>query len=84
MSVMNSSNARQHFPSLIDQAAYNKKRTVVTKRGKRVAAIVPIEDLETIEALEDRVDLEEARIALRDVKRRGGVSWKKLKAELDL
>lgn len=84
MSSLNSSEARQHFPELINEAAYAKKRTVVTRRGKKVAAIVPIEDLETLEALENKIDLEGARAALQDVERNGTISWEDLKAKLGL
>ena len=66
MHTMNSSEARQHFPELISEAVYAKIRTIVTRRGRKVAAIVPIEDLEIIQALEDRVDLEDARSALKE------------------
>ena len=84
MSSLNSSEARQHFPELINEAAYAKKRTIVTRRGKKVAAIVPIEDLEALEAIENKIDLEEARAILEDVKRNGGISWEDLKTELGL
>lgn len=84
MSSLNSSKARQHFPELINKAAYAKKRTIVTKRGKKVAAIVPIEDLEALEAIENKIDLEEARAAIEDIKRNGAISWEDLKTELGL
>ena len=84
MSTMNSSEAREHFPDLLNEAAFGKIRTIITRRGKKLAAIVSIEDLEMIEAIEDKIDLEEARAALKDVKKRGGILWKKLKSELDL
>ncbi len=82
MSSVNSSEARQHFPELLNKAAYAKRRTIVTRRGKKVAAIIPIEDLETIEAIENKMDLEEAREALEDVKKHGSISWEQLKSEL--
>jgi len=52
------------------------------RHGKDVAAIVPVEDLELLQQLEDRMDLETARKALSEKSPR--VSWKKLKAELGL
>jgi prevent-host-death family protein len=82
MTSLNSSEARQHFPDLINEAAYAKKRTIVTRRGKKVAAIVPIEDLEIIEAIENKIDLEEARVALKDIQSKGAISWEDLKIEL--
>jgi hypothetical protein len=40
--------------------------------GKSIAAIVSVEDLELLQALEDRIDLAAARKAL---KSRGRVAW---------
>jgi PHD/YefM family antitoxin component YafN of YafNO toxin-antitoxin module len=37
-------------------AEYDKDRVVLTRGGKAVAAVVPIEDLETLEASEDEHD----------------------------
>jgi len=48
------SQARDEFPELVNRAAYLKERTIVSKRGKDLAAIVPIEDL----GLLQRLDLE--------------------------
>ena len=38
---------------------------MLTRRGKPVAAMVPLEDLKSLEALEDRADLTEMDEALR-------------------
>jgi hypothetical protein len=45
------------------------------------AALVPLDDLAILEALEDRLDLEAARRALRE---RGSVPWRQLKKTLGL
>jgi prevent-host-death family protein len=54
---LTSSQARDQFPDLVSQAAYGKRRTIITRRGKKVAAIVPIEDLEVLQSLEDARDI---------------------------
>ena len=43
----------------IDRAAVDKERVFLTRKGKAVAALVPIEDVAALEELEDRVDVEE-------------------------
>lgn len=40
-----SDQARDQFPDLASQAIFSKRRTVITRRGKKVAAAVPSEDL---------------------------------------
>ena len=49
--------------------------------GKPVAALVSPEDLELLEAIEDRIDIEAARKALREPGRR---RWDEVRAELAL
>ncbi|MDQ6833376.1 MAG: type II toxin-antitoxin system Phd/YefM family antitoxin [Chloroflexota bacterium] len=38
--------AREQFSEAINRAAYGKERIFVTRRGKRLAVIVPVEDIE--------------------------------------
>lgn len=78
------SNARNHLADIANNVAFKGKRITVTRNGKRVFAIVPIEDLETIEAIEDQIDLEDARKALKDVKKHGTTSWEAIKKKLKL
>ena len=52
--------ARKQFSEILNRAAYAKERVVLTRRGKPLAAVVPIEDIEALEAMEDRLDIEEA------------------------
>jgi prevent-host-death family protein len=52
--------ARKQFAEILNRAAYGKERVVLTRRGKPLVAVVPIEDVEMLEAIEDRIDIEEA------------------------
>jgi prevent-host-death family protein len=47
------SEARQDFAELVNRAAYRGERIVVSRRGRPVAAIVPIEDYARLEAAEE-------------------------------
>lgn len=76
--------ARNNFGDLMNRAAYGKERLILTRRGKKLAALVPVEDLEVLEAIEDRVDLEEARKALAEAGAEGTVPWEDVKKELGL
>jgi len=76
--------AREQLSDVINRAAFGKERIVLTRRGKEVAAVVPIEDVKLLEELEDRIDLEEARSALAEVKTKGTISWEKIKTDLGL
>lgn len=76
--------ARKDFASTLNRVAYGKERIVLRRRGKDVAALVPVDDLALLEALEDRMDLEDARAALAEAKARGTTRWEKIKADLGL
>ena len=74
--------ARDEFSDLVNRVAYGKERVVLTRRGKPLAAVVPLEDVELLERLEDRIDLDEARAALAEARDGGTVSWEEIKAEI--
>jgi prevent-host-death family protein len=78
------SEARETFSTTINRVAFGGERVVLTRHGRRVAAVVPIEDLELIEALEDARDLDEVREALADPANRERIAWDDLKGELGL
>lgn len=76
------SEARGKLAEIVNQVAYGGHRVLLHRHGKDVAAVVSARDLEILEALEDRLDLEEARNALKEKGR--NVSWKDLRKKLEL
>jgi len=58
------SEARESFADLVNRVAYRQERIFIARRGKPVAAIVPMADVEALERFEDEVDLRMAREAL--------------------
>ena len=84
MGQVNTVNARAQFSEIINRAAFGKERVTLTRRGKEIVAVVPIEDVMLLEALEDKIDLDEARAALAESKKKGTVSWDKIKKELGI
>src|SRR2546422_4389095 len=57
--------ARNGFSDLINKVRYGSDRVLIERRGKDVAALISIEDLRLLEILEDQIDIEAARKALR-------------------
>jgi prevent-host-death family protein len=84
MGNITAANARGNLADVINTVAYAKERIVLTRRGKRVAAVIPIEDLDVLERIEDEIDLSAARTALADTKKHGTIPWEKIKKELGL
>jgi prevent-host-death family protein len=60
------SQARESFAELVNRAAYGGERVLVSRRGRPIAAIVPINDIEFMERMEDQLDLQAAQEALAD------------------
>ncbi|OHD68063.1 MAG: prevent-host-death family protein [Spirochaetes bacterium RBG_13_68_11] len=75
---------RENLSEAVNRAAFGKERVVLMRHGKKLAGIVPLEDIEFLEALEDQRDLEEAKKALKEAARKGTVSLSQLKKELGL
>jgi prevent-host-death family protein len=82
--TLNSTDARENMAEVLNRVAYAKDRVRITRRGKEVAAVVPIEDLELIERLEDEIDIREAEKTLADVRKNGTIPWAKVKKDLGL
>ncbi|MHB1846430.1 MAG: type II toxin-antitoxin system prevent-host-death family antitoxin [Deltaproteobacteria bacterium] len=47
------SKAREQLGELLNLAAFGKVRVVLTRRGRKLAALIPIADLELFERLEE-------------------------------
>ena len=59
---------REELAETLNKVSYRGERVVIKRRGKDIAAIIPMEDLEALEELEDRLDVEEAVRRLKDPK----------------
>ena len=84
MSERRISEVRETFSTTVNRVAFGGERVVLTRHGRRVAAVVPIEDLELLEALEDARDFDEVRAALADPENRRPIAWDELKLQLGL
>lgn len=73
--------ARARFADTIDLVRSTGQRIVLSKSGKRAAAIISIEDFELLQRLEDANDLKAARDALKEP---GGTPWDEVKKRLGL
>jgi prevent-host-death family protein len=82
--VLEISEARLKLSEVANRVAFGNERVTITRHGKPLVALVPLDDARLLEDLEDRIDLEEARVALAEAKAQGTVPWEQVKAELGL
>ena len=81
---MGVSEARESFAELVNRAAYGHERVLVSRRGRPIAAIVSIEDVEFIERVEDELDRQTALETLADPENSQTIPWERIKADLGL
>ena len=63
--------ARNHFADIINSCAYGRERIILTRRNKGLVGVVPIEDIEALELIEDYLDLSSALEALKRAEEKG-------------
>lgn len=81
MTSMSTEEAAGRFSDIVRRAAVSKERVVLTQQDEDLVAVVPIEDLQRLQALEDLTDTQAAHAALAE---EGSIPLKDLKAELGL
>ena len=80
MSKVTTSVARQRLSEILSKAEFAGERTILHRRKKPVAAVIPIEDLELLERYEDELD---GRLA-RKARKEKTIPWEQLKKDLGL
>jgi prevent-host-death family protein len=84
---LNISDARTQLAAIVDRARAEHEPIYVTRRGRRIAAVIDADDLDHILALaEDMADIRAAEQARAEMLATGHASipWDKVKADLGL
>lgn len=86
MTRLAASTAREDFTDTLKRVAREGERIVLRRGRKDVAALVPLRDLRLLEQIEDRMDLDDARKALSDSRKKGEkpIPWEKVRRLLGL
>ena len=82
MSFINITQVRPNLKELADRVCFYGKQICVERNGKPAFALISIEDLHLLEALEDKIDLDEAREIL--AKESGSVSLDQVRTRLGI
>jgi len=80
METISISDAREHLADLGNRVSLRGERLVVERRGKDLFALVSVEDLELLERIEDKLDLD----AIRAAKDEPTKPWAKVKKAMGL
>jgi prevent-host-death family protein len=71
---------QSRLEDVVDQIARGGDRVVLTRNGKRVAALVSVEELAALERFEDEADIRAARKARKE---KGGVTIDEFRQRLE-
>lgn len=82
MKQITTAEARKHMAELLNRAAYAKERFVVTRHGKELVAIVPLEDVTLLDRLRLLLSRKDFEAALREVEESRTRPWSEVRREL--
>ena len=81
MTEMTVTAARNKLADVIDDARVTHVPVFLTRRGRRVAAVIDADDLERLtQAAEDLADIEAADAARAEIAEQGTIAWEEVKA----
>ena len=84
MTKMSASQIREQFAEALNQVAYGGERIIIHRRNRGLAALVHIDDLKLLEAIEDQIDVDEAKKIRRAEKGRKPVPFESVLRRLGL
>ena len=82
LNTISTAEARKKLAEIVNKVAYGKEPVVLTRRGVEIAALISMEELEVLQLIEDRIDIEYAKKALEEPGE--NISAEKLWKELGL
>jgi len=65
MTKVSMTKARRDFTDIAERVMYGNERICIQKNNEAALALVSVEDLEILEALEDKIDIQAAKAAIK-------------------
>ena len=84
MKEVTTAEARKHMSELLNRAAYGKERFVVTRHGKELVAIVPLEEVTLLDRLRSLLSKKDFEAALAEMNDSGTQDWDAVRKDLDI
>lgn len=84
MKKVTTAEVRKNMAELLNRAAYGKERFVVTRHGKGLVAIVPLEEVTLLNRLRELLSKRDLEAALAAMNESGTRSWDEVRRDLDL
>ncbi len=84
MKEVTTAEARKNMAELLNRAAYGKERFVVTRHGKELVAIVPLEEVTLLDRLRTLLSSKDFEAALAAMHESEPQQWDEVRRDLDL
>ena len=84
MKEVTTAEVRKHMAELLNRAAYGKERFVVTRHGKELVAIVPLEEVTLLDRLRSLLSRRDFDAAVSAMNEWGNRSWDDVRRDLDV
>jgi prevent-host-death family protein len=84
MKQITTAEARKRMSELLNRAAYGKERFVLTRHGKELVAIVPLEDVTLLDRLKTLLERRDFESAMAEIDKTGTLAWDDVRRDLDL
>lgn len=68
---INTVDAKESFSDLMNRVSQQNERIVLTRRGAPIAAIIPMEDFNRLQLIQNQEDVQEAIDALQEAREKG-------------
>lgn len=81
-SYINTLQAKEEFSELINRVSHHKEHIVITRRGKEIAALIPLEDFIILQNYLRKSDLEDALEALQEARNQGTMTLEEFQVEI--
>jgi len=81
METVSITDFRQHISEITNRVIFGGEKIFIERNGKPACVLINLKDNELLEAIEDRIDVDEA---LKSLKNKKFVPWSKAKKKLGL
>lgn len=82
MTTVTAKQLKDHPTDVLGRVQYGNERVAVTRYGKEVAVVVPVQDARLLEQLEDLIDADDVIEAIEEAEREGTISLDELRQKL--
>lgn len=81
--TITAADAKEELPELLNRVSHSKERIIITRRGKEIAVLIPVEDLLLITESQNKSDLQKAVESLKQARDEGMITLQQLKNEIE-